>query len=156
MRYSETWMFPSAAAFGEQYLGTVHRLTGTVNIAKFRAFDPGEALFVGARCQWQGDQPFCSITFDFECRPNVTHFYVKGTAQFPKEGWEYVWVRYEGDVNGGALVRRPLFVYKNKIYNKAAWSPLLITTESVGRPVNRRVPGTPTPRQAANFFLGRP
>jgi hypothetical protein len=147
MRYSETWIFPAAAAFTENYIGAVHGLTGTVNVAKFRAFDPGEALFMGARCQWQGDQPFCSITFDFECRPNVDEFYVKGIAAFPKLGWEYVWIRYSDAIASDTLVRRPVAAYKNKIYEQKSWTPLLITTEQVGKPVQPVVPADPGPPQ---------
>jgi hypothetical protein len=159
MRYSETWIFPAAAAFATEsvvaggvvfdqaYIRDVMDLTGTVNIAKFRAFEPGEALFMGARCQWQGDQPFCSITFDFECRPNVENFYVKGIDQFPKLGWEFVWIRYSDAIAGDTLIRRPIAAYKNKIYEQKSWTPLLITTEQVGRPVQPTVPADPGPPQ---------
>lgn len=152
MRYSETWIFPAAAAFTEAYLGNVHDLTGTVNLDKFRAFDPGEALFMGARCQWQSDQPFCSITFDFECRPNVDAFYVKSLPTFPKLGWEYVWIRYSDAVANDTLVRRPIAAYKNKIYEQRSWFGLLITAGAVGRPVQQNTPSPPrAPRLPAGW-----
>jgi len=135
MRYSETWVVPATLAFNCNYLGNVFRLTGTTNKSKFRCFDPGEALFLGARCQWQGEQPFASITFDFDCRPNVTDFYVKGIQTFPKKGWEYVWIRYQDDVNDSTLIRRPIAAYKNKIYEDKEWDAMLITSAGeVGKP----------------------
>jgi len=153
MRYSETWIFPAAAAFNEDYLGAVHRLTGTVNLAKFRAFDAGEALFMGARCQWSGDQPFCQITFDFECRPNVPQVYVKGIAEFSMLGWEYVWIRYDDKVADDTLVRYPVAAYVNTIYEQKSWTPLLITAEEVGKPKQPRVPANSgPPKLQANWW----
>lgn len=136
MRYSETWMFPAQSSFDAFFVGDIHSLTGTVNSLQFRAFLPGEALFLGARCQWQGDQPFCAITFEFECRKNNPQFYVKGVMQFPKEGWEYVWIRYQDDVNDDTLVRKPIAAYKNQIYEKRDWAGLRIggSTVRIGQP----------------------
>lgn len=141
MRYSETWVFNSLFAFNCEYLGNVFRLTGTTNSSPFRCFDPGEALFLGARCQWQGDQPFCSITFDFDCRPNVDKFYVKSLPEFEKKGWEYVWILYQDETNNDALIRRPVAAYLNKIYEDEDWTPLRIGGRKIGDPA-------PDPRQA--------
>jgi hypothetical protein len=134
MRYSETWIFPAEVAFNCNYLNDVFRLTGTTNKSQFRCFDPGAALFMGARCQWQGDQPFCSITFEFECRPNTELYYVKGLPQFPKKGWEYVWIRYQDDIDDDTLIRRPIAAYKNKIYEEEEWDALEIFVGEVGLP----------------------
>ncbi|MBU6222275.1 MAG: hypothetical protein KGR24_05925 [Planctomycetes bacterium] len=155
MRYSETWIVPAATAFSYEYMGAVHRLTGTVNDEPFRAFDPGEALFMGARLQYQGDQPYASITFEFECRPNEPDFTVSGHANvtFSKEGWDYVWIRYEDAVSDGSLIRRAIAVYKNQIYKKGDWAGLGINSGQIGLPKNPRVPGQPNAAQAAQAFL---
>lgn len=155
MRYTETWIVPAAVATNYDFLGDVHRLTGTVNNATFRAFEPGEALFMGARCQYQGDQPYASITFEFECRPNVDDFYVKALAQFEKDGWDYVWIRYQDAVNGSSLVRRPIAAYVNRVYKRESWTDLRIVGagKKVGGAKAPRVPGTPTSAQAAQAFL---
>jgi len=134
MRYSETWIFPTNVAFDCDYLTNVFRLTGTTNQSTFRCFQPGDALFLGARCQWQGDQPFCSITFEFDCRPTKPDFYVKGVMEFEKKGWEYVWIRYQDDIDDDTLIRRPIAAYKNKIYEEKDWAALLITSGNVGQP----------------------
>jgi hypothetical protein len=146
MRYSETWIFSAKVAFDCDYVGNVFRLTGTTNKSKFRCFDPEEALFLGARCQWQGDQPFCSITFDFDCRPNDPAFYVKAVPPFPKKGWEYVWIRYQDDVNSDTLIRKPVAAYKNKIYKDEEWNALRINNE-VGQPAPD--PAVPVPPRQA-------
>jgi hypothetical protein len=156
MRYSETWMLPASVALADSFVGAVHKLTGTVNDAKFRVFEAGEALFMGARCQWQGDQPYAPVTFDFECRPNGK-YYAKGVEEFDKLGWEYVWVRYEEVVSGSTLVRRPKYAYKCELFEKKDWfdEGLVIADPELKvaktrTPVRFRV----TRDQAAREFLG--
>lgn len=152
MRYSETWVLPSSLALSESFVAAVHRLTGTVNANTFRPFEPGEALFMGGRCQIQGDQPFAQVTFDFEARPNED-WYSDGIGfTIPKEGWEYIWVRYTDDVDSNSLVRRPRYIYKNVVYKKADWSGLLIAGSSttVGRPRQ------PVPPVDINAFFNNP
>ncbi len=131
MRYTETWLLPAQLAMSPSFMSGVHRLTGTVNAAQFRAFEPGEALFLGAKGQWSGDSPFVAVTFDFECRPNQDDFYVKGIPPFPKKGWEYVWIRYQPE-GGMDIVRRPMAAYKNRLYREVPWGPLIIAGESIG------------------------
>lgn len=155
MRYSETWILPARQAFDEEYVGAVHRLTGTVNSSQFRAFEPGEALFMGARCQFQGDQPYCTITFEFECRPNDDEYYVKAIEPFEKKGWEYVWLRYQDAVQDAALVRRVVAAYKCRIYKEKDWSPLGIVARQIGNGSRPPLaPGTPTTAQQVAAFLG--
>jgi hypothetical protein len=143
MRYSETWVLPASLAMGEAYMRSVYTLTGSVNAEKFRCFDPGEALFMGARCQWQGDQPFAMVTFDWEARPNVADYYVsEGFGEtFFKEGWEYVWVRYSDVIDSDTLVRRAKYAYKCRVFPKLSWSGIAIANEEKpGRPVDPQLP----------------
>jgi hypothetical protein len=136
LRYSETWIFPIEKAMGDEFLQSVYRLTGTVNDSAFRVFDEGEVLFCGARGQWAEDQPFVPVTFEFEVRANRDDCYVKGTGQtFAKEGWEYMWVRYEDAVNGTSLVKKPRAAYVNRIYRKKDWAGLLIGSGSICDPL---------------------
>jgi hypothetical protein len=151
MRYSETWILPASLAMSDEYMRAVYTLTGTVNSAAFRCFEAGEALFMGARCQWQGDQPFAVVTFDWEARPNDPAFYVSEGfgLTFPKEGWEYVWVRYYDVVASDTLVRRPEFAYKCRVFPKKAWDGLGIAGEPrPGRPV---VPAAPPAMPAGDL-----
>jgi hypothetical protein len=132
LRYSETWIMPIGVAMSATFVEAVYTTTGTVNLNQFRAFKPGEALFMGARGQWQGDQPYVAVTFDFECRPNVTDYYGGGTiGQFPKEGWQYVWFLYETAPSNGALVRKPLHAYRETIYEKKDWSAMQIVSKPI-------------------------
>lgn len=132
LRYSETWIMPVPVAMSAAYVEAVYTRTGTVNQNQFRAFKPGESLFIGARAQWQGDQPYVAVTFDFECRPNVENFVVSnGLDAFPKEGWQYVWILYETATSSGRLIRRPLNAYKQTLYEKKDWSPLQIVSKPI-------------------------
>lgn len=134
LRYSETWILPVQLAMNCSFVGAVYKLTGTVNLNQFRCFDPGEALFMGGRAQWNGDQPYVSATFDWECRPNVTDFYVKGIAAFPKEGWEHVWIMYQPDTSAGSIIRKPAAAYKNRVFPKKSWNALGMIGQQIGKP----------------------
>lgn len=132
LRYSETWVFPASIAVSEAFVKVVYTLTGTVNKSKFRAFEPGECLFMGARAQWQGDQPYVNVSFDFEARPNNDAYYVSGITGISKKGWEHIWIRYEAESSGGALIRKPIAAYKNKVYEEKEWDGLKIVSKSPG------------------------
>lgn len=134
LRYSETWILPAQLAVSCTFVGAVYRLTGSVNLNQFRCFAPGEALFMGGRAQWQGDEPYVAATFDWECRPNVTDFYVKGIAAFAKEGWEHVWIMYQPESNGGSLIRKPCAAYKNRVFPKRSWNALGMIGLNIGGP----------------------
>jgi hypothetical protein len=146
MKYSETWLMPTATAFDDDYMGAVHRLTATVNEEAFRAFEPGEALFLGARCQWSGDTPFAQITYEFDCRPNVEDYTVGDLDPFEKQGWEYVWFRYADAVETNSLVKRVRSAHKNGVFEADAWGELLIVNDEEENP--RRVGAAKTPNLA--------
>jgi hypothetical protein len=134
---------------------SVYTLTGTVNASQFRAFSPGEALFMGARAQWSGDQPYTTVTFDFNCRANDPEFYVKAIAQTNKEGWEFAWVVYYPSSTGsGFLVQRPECVIIDTIYKKKDWSGLKITSSSPGKKRTGKKATSATSGAAAAAFLG--
>jgi hypothetical protein len=145
LRYSETWIVPAAMAVGGQFISSVYSLTGTVNNAPFRFFDAGEVLFMGARAQWQGGDPFVAVTFDFECRPNRTAEYVKGIAQFPIKGWQYMWVMYEPKNESDRLVQMPIYAYVQDVYQEKDWTPLMIPGLQPAKPKRARSPKPPKP-----------
>lgn len=143
MRYSETWIFPADLAMSDDYANAVFRLTGSLNADSFRFFSRGECLFMGGRCQWQSDQPYATIAFEWEGRPNEPEYYASpgfgGT--FFKYGWDYVWCRYSDEVHTDTLVRRPKSAHKNRVFEFYEWSDLLITElPPPGRGVSPVVP----------------
>lgn len=89
---------------------------------------------MGARAQWQGDQPYVSATFDWEARPNNPEYYVKGLGMLDKKGWEYVWIRYAPEASNGSLVRQPVAAYKNRVYHEKSWADLGMIAQTIGGP----------------------
>lgn len=125
MKYSETWIIPAQVGLSTEFAKAVYSLTGTVNASQFRAFQPGEALFMGGRAQWSGDQPYTTVTFDWQARANDPEFYVKGLPQTTKEGWEYPWIVYAPFSSpSGLLVQKPRCLVIDQIYKKKDWSGL--------------------------------
>jgi hypothetical protein len=134
MKYSETWIMPAQIGLSVDFVKAVYTLTGTVNASQFRAFSPGEALFMGARAQWSGDQPYTTVTFDFQARANNPAFYVKGLPQTTKEGWEFAWVVYTPhDSASGLLVQKPRSLVIDQIYEKKEWTTLKFTSSTPGK-----------------------
>ena len=124
---------PAALALSGAFVSAVYTLTGTVNQQAFRYFEPGEALFVGARAQWQGGEPFVAVTFEFECRPNKEE-YVNGITGIQKKGWQYLWIWYEAKEDTDRLVRMPKFAFLQDVYEEKSWSPLLIPGIAPAKP----------------------
>jgi hypothetical protein len=152
MKYSETWIMPAQLGLSPAFAKSVYSLTGTVNASQFRAFSPGEALFMGGRSQWSGDQPYATVTFDFQVRANDPQFYVKGLPTTLKEGWEYPWVVYRPDTSAsGLLVQRPRCLVIDTVYKKQDWSGLMITNSPGVRRTGSR-PDAATAAAVAAFF----
>lgn len=131
LTYTETWMMDAETATDATFVGNVFRLTGTVNADPFRMFAPGEALFIGARAQWQGDQPYVAVTFEFQCRPNRTVYeWFENLGPLFKKGWEFMWIRYTPTLPPGAgpqIIPTPEALYIDRIYEEQGWANLRIT-----------------------------
>lgn len=149
LKYSETWNMPTQVGVSVDYVKAVYTLTGSVNKTKFRAFEPGEALFTGARAQWQGDQPYVPVTFDFSIRANDPNYTVSPLGTTTKKGWELPWIVYESQTNGrGRLIQVPACVVIDTIYREKDWSSLLITNSEPGK---KRVGTKAQDAATANF-----
>lgn len=98
-------------------------LTGKVNSDAFLGFNPGEALFLGARGQQRPDGEY-EVSFSFAMRPNRSTFMV-GDIEVPaQKGWEYLWVRYQEVVDAAVKVRRPVAATVVKVYEEGAFAAL--------------------------------
>ena len=58
------------------------------------------------------------ISFKFAASPNATGLQVGGIQVPAKEGWQYLWVRYEDEKDEVAkkLTRRPVAAYVEQVY----------------------------------------
>jgi hypothetical protein len=142
LQWTETYDVPSTYVTAA-YIRSVATLTGTTNTAAFRGFYPGEVLFLGAsgNQEWdeeKGDGPW-SLSFKFTASPNAGPTYNAATGSrtdsvepitvgsitgITKRGHEYLWVRYESDVEGTSLLKKPKMVYVNKVYRDGDFSGL--------------------------------
>jgi hypothetical protein len=119
LTWTETYDVPSNYVTND-YIKTVAALTGTVNKEGFRSFAAGEVLFLGASGshEWdeeKGDGPW-SLSYKFVASPNVTDETIGPVTGITKRGHDYLWIRYEDSVTDNTLLKKPKFVYVNKVY----------------------------------------
>jgi hypothetical protein len=131
LTWTETYDVPSTYVTND-YIKTVAALTGTVNNAAFRSFAAGEVLFLGASGshEWdeeKGDGPW-SLSYKFVASSNVTNETIGPVTGITKRGHDYLWIRYEDSVTDNTLLKKPKFVYVNKVYRDGSFSGLGIGT----------------------------
>lgn len=137
LSWTETYDVPNQFVTAA-YVKTVASLTGTTNNAAFRTFAAGEVLFLGASGSqdWdeqKGDGPW-SLSYKFSASPNagvgqtLPAITIGAINDIAKKGHEYLWVRYEADVNQNVLLKKPKFVYVNRVYREADFGSLGIGT----------------------------
>jgi hypothetical protein len=133
LTWTETYDVP-AIFVTSAYIKNVSSLTGTVNDATFRGFAAGEVLFLGASGsqQWdsdKGDGPW-SLSYKFVASANQgngkTYPAIKigDITGIEKDGHDYLWVRYEDLVENQTLLKKPKFVYVDKVYRRASFNQL--------------------------------
>jgi hypothetical protein len=131
LTWTETYDVPSTYVTND-YIKGVAALTGTVNTAAFRSFAAGEVLFLGASGshEWDDDKGYgpWSLSFKFVASPNVTAKTIGTITGIEKKGHEYLWIRYEDSVTDNTLLKKPKFVYVNKVYLDGDFSKLGIGT----------------------------
>ncbi len=126
--FSEThYLADSAVTLA--YKGTLFNLTGKVNSIAFKGLAAGECLFLGASGSKRGSDDW-EITFRFAASPNRTGITVGTITGIAKKGWEYMWVRYADaeDVAAKAIVKKPVAVYVEKVYELGDFAGLEIGT----------------------------
>lgn len=119
-------------------IGSIHRLTGTVNGFLWTpliqgilfTFYPGEVLFDGARGSVKEDGNV-QITYKFDCSlsvddPDVDNppearngnaFMVGDIQVTQKNGWDYLWVAYEQEPAGASsVIQKAIAVYIEQVY----------------------------------------
>ena len=133
LSWTESYEVPSGYVTNA-YIKNLCKLTGSVNTAAFRSFNPGEVLFTGASGthEWdeqRGYSPW-SLSFKFVASPNVGQSLPKAKIgdieNIEAYGHEVVWVRYatSDDPAKNQLVRLPVAVYANRVYPDGDFSLL--------------------------------
>ena len=114
--FTETHYIPASLVTPE-YKALLFVLTGKTNKSLFKGFQPGEVLFLGASGSKRGKDDW-EITFRFAASPNVTGLTVGDITGIDKRGWEYLWVRYADAEDEKVLVKQPIAVYVEKVYEE--------------------------------------
>lgn len=116
--WSETHILP-VAYVDAAYVMTIYALTGTVNGYAWRAYAAGEVLFKGVSGT-NRDSLTAELTYSFSASPNQINLAVGNIYGIAKQGWDYMWVRYEDDVdtNAHALVKKPKTVYVERVIER--------------------------------------
>jgi len=98
--------------------------TGKVNTDVFKGTDPGECLFLGASGRKRNEDEW-EITYNFAASPNKAAVIINGMT-VAKKGWEYLWVSYAetDDTTAKKIVKTPVAVYVEEVYEKTAFSAL--------------------------------
>ena len=92
-------------------------MTGTVNNRKFRKYNPGEVLFLGASGTKRGSDDW-ELVFRFAASPNMSGMIVGDMEGISKGGWEYLWVQYadQEDESAKTLIKQPISVHIEQVY----------------------------------------
>lgn len=113
----------------------VASLTGKVNDADFRGFARGEVLFLGCsgsqiynpNQQSFAEASVAKVSFRFARKPNKEIGDmppIGGIQPGRKEGWEYLWIRYDDAVRDDIGLKTPAAVYINRVYEYGDFSLL--------------------------------
>lgn len=104
-------------------------LSGTINKEKWRIFDPGEVLFLGARYDVQRNATMVPVTYSFSVQPSRKKFKVGTIEVAEKRGWDFMWIHYEDATDATAFfpVKKPKYVYIDQIYEESDFEQLGIS-----------------------------
>ncbi len=126
--FSETHVLPAASVTGAYKLA-LFNATGKINNGTFKGFAQGEVLFLGASGSKRGDDDW-EISYRFAASPNAAGLNVAGVTVASKRGWDYLWVNWCKEVDGGTNALKPKAqgVYVQRVYEFADFSTLGIGT----------------------------
>lgn len=106
--------------------------TGKVNSDAWLSFQPGEVLFNGAR----GDVPIPTVagqrvkpvpvTMSFSAMANRDDITIGISSPITKQGWDYLWVRYERMEQGGLDFPVPVHAYVDRVYPRLAFKSFFL------------------------------
>jgi len=133
LTWTETYDVPHQFITAD-YIKNLSKVTGTVNADTFRTFPAGEILFLGASGsqEWdsdKGDGPW-NLSYKFSQSPNagpgktLPALTIGSITGVEKDGHDYMWIRYEDDVASDTLIKKPKFVYVNKVYRRENFAQL--------------------------------
>lgn len=124
--FKETHYKP-ASEVTDDYKAAIFLATATTNAQPFKGFETGSVLFLGAQGSQRGGSDY-EITFYFAASPNATGLSFAGFTGINKNGWEYMWTKYERVQDGEHYVQKPLGVYIERVFDPSDFAALEIGT----------------------------
>lgn len=126
--------YVAPAAMTSTYIASLYALTGKTNSAAWTVnvdgvtltFAAGEALFQGVSGSKRKSEQDWELNFRFAASPNATNLTIGSITGIAKKGWEYLWVRYADaeDTSAKAIMKKPIAVYIEKVYDEGTFSSL--------------------------------
>lgn len=113
-----------AGVVNEAFARSLARSTGRTNNATWHGFAAGECLYLGGSGK-AGSSTESTITHSIACSENVTGLTIGAIANIAKKGWESVWISYEDDEDQDRPVRKPEFVYVERVYDEMNFAAVL-------------------------------
>ena len=88
----------------------------------------GEGLFLGTQAGATREDGLMEIVFNFVGSPNVANLSLAGITGIAKKGHEYLWAYFEEeeDDEASVLVKTPLGVYPERMFDAGDWDDLNI------------------------------
>jgi len=130
----EVTYYVDAASMTAAYIDGLYKLTGKTNNAQFsvtidgvtQTWEAGEVLFLGASGSKRDSDDQWEINASFAASPNQTGLTIGDINGIAKKGWEYLWVYFEDteDTSAKMLVKRPLAVYIERVYDPGDFGDL--------------------------------
>lgn len=108
------------------YLNLLYRLTGKVNSDPFRAFNPGEVLFMGAQGREVAGTGTGELTYHFAASPNVELTLPGIEDPIRKDGWDYLWFDFKTSLDEKAkkIVTRADWAFVERVYERVKFAQL--------------------------------
>ena len=103
----------------------IAKCVGRVNKGKFKGWNAGEAMFMGASYNTpQRGVEKVKVTFHFAIRINESSVSVAGHNIGDVKGFEYVWAVMDDSVSSGALTKNVRFIFRAQLFKSADFGEL--------------------------------
>lgn len=140
----KTTFYVDPAVMTSAYVAQLKALRGKVNSDTVKinvdgvslTCQPGELLFLGADGSKRKGYGDWELTLNWSHQENVTNATIGPITGITKNGWDYLWVRYQPNPDASALsmVRIPQAIYVERVYTYLPLTPILLPTGMTQRP----------------------
>lgn len=113
LKLTATFRHP-VGVVNDAYVKGLAAITGSMNSIRFRSYDPGELLFVGATGSY-GTEAESELSYQFVASQNAT-LTIGDIADIVKKGHDYLWVEFVHKAQDGRPAVQPLRVHVERLY----------------------------------------